>query len=253
MTDRYHFRPAERHLSGALLRPVQDTLAHHRPCYIWQAERFDLVVGVIAWQRESGSQSIATLAINVDPTCRGQGVGSFGPAQRRSRGLHFIPEERLGRGAVPSMSLARNVLLTRHEAVGRYGFLGLGTMHQQAQALIHKYKVKASGPNASAKSLSGGNLQKFLVGREIDAAPKVLIVAQPTWGVDVGASAQIRAALLDLRNRGTAILLVSEELEELFEVSDRLMVIAQGRVSSGIPVEQASVEKVGAWMSGLFE
>jgi general nucleoside transport system ATP-binding protein len=183
----------------------------------------------------------------------GQGVGALGPAQRRSRGLHFIPEERLGRGAVPSMSLARNVLLTRHEAVGRYGFLGLGTMHQQAQALIDKYKVKASGPNASAKSLSGGNLQKFLVGREIDAAPKVLIVAQPTWGVDVGASAQIRAALLDLRNRGTAILLVSEELEELFEVSDRLMVIAQGRVSSGIPVEQASVEKVGAWMSGLFE
>jgi general nucleoside transport system ATP-binding protein len=183
----------------------------------------------------------------------GEAVATLGPVQRRSRGLHFIPEERLGRGAVPSMSLARNVLLTRPEAVGRYGFLSLGKMQEQARALIEKYKVKASGPSASAKSLSGGNLQKFLVGREIDAAPKVLIVAQPTWGVDVGASAQIRAALLDLRNRGTAILLVSEELEELFEVSDRLMVIAQGRVSTGVPVEQASVEKIGAWMSGLFE
>lgn len=94
MTDRYHFRPAERHLSGALLRPVQNTLAHHRPCYIWQAERFDLVVGVIARQREPGSQSIATLAINVDPTCRGQGVGSFLLTQAliiaRDSGLHTL-------------------------------------------------------------------------------------------------------------------------------------------------------------------
>ncbi len=183
----------------------------------------------------------------------GSGVGNLGPSGRRAQGLHFIPEERLGRGAVPSMSLARNVLLTRREAVGRYGFLNLGLMRQQSADLIKKYKVKAGGPDAIAKSLSGGNLQKFLVGREIEASPKVLIVAQPTWGVDVGASAQIRAALLELRNRGTAILLVSEELEELFEVSDRLLVIAQGRVSAAIPVEQASVEKIGAWMSGLFE
>lgn len=94
MTDRYHFRPAERHLSGALLRPVHNTLAHHRPCYIWQAERFDLVVGVIAWQREPGSQSIATLAINVDPTCRRQGVGRFLLTQALSiagdSGLHTL-------------------------------------------------------------------------------------------------------------------------------------------------------------------
>ncbi len=94
MTDRYHFRPAERQLSGALLRPVQNALAHHRPCYIWQAERFDLVVGVIAWQREPGSQSIATLAIHVDPTCRGQGVGRFLLSQAltvaRDSGLHSL-------------------------------------------------------------------------------------------------------------------------------------------------------------------
>lgn len=77
MTDRYHFRPAERRLSGTLLRPLQSTLAHHRPCYMWQAERFDLVVGVIAWQREPRTTTTATVAVNVDPSCRGQGVGRF--------------------------------------------------------------------------------------------------------------------------------------------------------------------------------
>lgn len=77
MTDRYHFRPAERQLPGALLRPLQATLAHQRPCYLWQAERCDWIVGVLAWQREPRSSNTATLALNVDPGCRGQGVGRF--------------------------------------------------------------------------------------------------------------------------------------------------------------------------------
>ena len=183
----------------------------------------------------------------------GRAIGRMYPAARRALGLHFVPEERLGRGAVPTMSLARNVLLTRGEAVGRLGWLDLGMLTRQAQELIDRYKVKAGGPEAVAKSLSGGNLQKFIVGREIDANPKLLIVSQPTWGVDVGASAQIRAALLALRDQGCAVLVISEELEELFEISDRLLVIAQGRISPSVPIAQASVEQIGAWMSGLFE
>ena len=91
--------------------------------------------------------------------------------------------------------------------------------------------MKAPGPQAAARSLSGGNLQKYIVGREIRQRPKLLIAAQPTWGVDVGAAAQIRQALLDLRDQDVAVLVVSEELDELFEICDRVAVIAQGRLS----------------------
>src|SRR5205085_7094945 len=100
--------------------------------------------------------------------------------------------------------------------------------------------------------LSGGNLQKFIVGREIDANPKLLIVSQPTWGVDVGASAQIRAEILALRDAGCAVLVVSEELDELFEISDRLHVIAKGRLSPSIDRARATVTQIGEWMSGLW-
>ena len=121
-----------------------------------------------------------------------------------------------------------------------------------AAALIQRFGVKAGGPGAAARSLSGGNLQKFIVGREIDAKPQVLVVAQPTWGVDVGAAAQIRQAMLALRDAGCAILVISEELDELFQLADRLVVIAQGRLSPPVPVAEATVEQIGAWMSGLW-
>ena len=184
---------------------------------------------------------------------RGEPVGGTSPAYRRARGLHFVPEERLGRGAVPSMSLAHNTLLTRSEAVGRGGWLRLAALQQQATGLISRFRVKAGGPGAPAQSLSGGNLQKFIVGREIDARPQVLIVSQPTWGVDVGAAGQIRAELLALRDAGCAVLVVSEDLDELFELSDRLHVIAGGRLSPSVPIAQATVEQIGLWMSGLWD
>ena len=181
-----------------------------------------------------------------------QDISRASPRQRRALGLHFVPEERLGRGAVPTLSLAQNTLLTRTEAVGRGGWLDLGATRALAARLIERFQVKAGGPDAAARSLSGGNLQKFIVGREIDAQPKLLIVAQPTWGVDVGAAAQIRGELLRLRDAGCAVLVVSEELDELFELSDRLQVIAQGRLSPPVPVGEATVEMIGEWMSGLW-
>lgn len=182
----------------------------------------------------------------------GQDVGRLGPAPRRALGLHFLPEERLGRGAVPTLSLAHNLLLTRSDAVGRGGWLHLGALQTQAAGIIARYQVKAGGPQAAAQSLSGGNLQKFLVGREVEARPRLLIVSQPTWGVDVGASAQIRGELLKLRDSGCAVLVVSEELEELFDISDRLYVMAKGQISPALPRADATVELVGLWMSGLW-
>ncbi len=182
----------------------------------------------------------------------GQDIAALSPRHRRQLGMHFVPEERLGRGAVPGMSLADNTLLTRTAAVSRSGWIDTAAVRALAARLIAAYNVKAGGPGAAAKSLSGGNLQKFIVGREIDAGPKLLIVSQPTWGVDVGAAAQIRGALLKLRDEGCAVLVVSEELDELFEISDRLQVMAAGRLSPSVAVADASVTMVGEWMSGLW-
>jgi simple sugar transport system ATP-binding protein len=183
---------------------------------------------------------------------QGQDMARQSPGRRRSAGLHFVPEERLGRGAVPTLSLAQNLLLTRRDAIGPLGWLRLGPLQAQAQGIIQRFQVKTNGPDAAARSLSGGNLQKFIVGREISAQPRLLIVSQPTWGVDVGAAAQIRAEILALRDAGCAVLVVSEELDELFEICDRLHVIAKGRLSPSVMRAQATVERIGEWMSGLW-
>ena len=185
-------------------------------------------------------------------TVRGHSAGRMSPARRRRLGLHFVPEERLGRGAVPTLSLARNLLLTRRDAVSSSGWISTAKLLAQARQTIDRYKVKCGGPQAVAKSLSGGNLQKFIMGREIDAQPALLIVSQPTWGVDVGASSQIRGELLKLAGAGCAVLVVSEELDELFEICDRLYVMAKGQLSPSLPRADATVEKVGLWMSGLW-
>ena len=217
------------------------------------------IVG-IAGVSGNGQQALMAVLSGEDPRAPQGSVHLFGhdisratPRQRRHMGLHSVPEERLGRGAVPTLSLAQNTLLTRNDAIGPGGWLRTAAITGMAAQLIERYNVKAGGPQALAKSLSGGNLQKFIMGREIDAAPKVLLVSQPTWGVDVGAAAQIRGELLKLRDAGCAVLVVSEELDELFEVSDRLMVMAQGRLSPSVPVDEATVEMIGAWMSGLWE
>ena len=182
----------------------------------------------------------------------GQSVGHQGPRQRRALGLYFVPEERLGRGAVPSMGLAHNLLLTRNEALGGGGWIRMGALQAQAQDIITRFGVKAGGPHAAAQSLSGGNLQKFIVGREVSAQPRLLIVSQPTWGVDVGAAQQIRAEILRLRDAGCAVLVLSEELEELFDISDRLHVMAKGQISPSVDRADATMERIGEWMSGLW-
>ena len=194
-----------------------------------------------------------TLANAATVTILGTAAGRLDAAQRRALGFAFVPEERLGRGAVPEMSLADNALLTAHrEGLVAHGFVRADAVRAYAVDTIEAYGVKAGGPDAAARSLSGGNLQKFIVGREIRQQPKVMIAAQPTWGVDVGAAAQIRQALLDLRDSGVAILVVSEELDELFEICDRLAVMAQGRLSSPKPVRETNAEEIGMLMSGAF-
>jgi simple sugar transport system ATP-binding protein len=119
--------------------------------------------------------------------------------------------------------------------------------------VIARFNVKCGGEKSAASSLSGGNLQKFIVGREITLAPKVLVLAQPTWGVDIGAAMLIRQAIIDMRDQGVAVLVLSEEIDELFMMSDRIAVIAKGRLSRAVKASETSVNQVGVWMSGDFE
>jgi simple sugar transport system ATP-binding protein len=181
----------------------------------------------------------------------GQDVVRMNPAQRRTLGLRFVPEERLGRGAVPGMSLADNCLLTGATAgLVRRGLVRGPAARAFARATIDEFAVKCDSELAPADSLSGGNLQKFIVGREIRLVPQVMLVAQPTWGVDVGASLLIRQALIGLRNAGVAVLVISEDLDELFAICDRLAVLAGGRLSDAVATAGLAVETVGVWMTG---
>ncbi|HWW07727.1 ABC transporter ATP-binding protein [Collimonas sp.] len=184
----------------------------------------------------------------------GQPAGQLNPAQRRQLGLTFVPEERLGRGAVPAMSLAQNALLTgaRHGMVSK-GVMRQAAIRQFATDVISRFGVKCGDEQSAASSLSGGNLQKFIVGRETMLNPKMMIVAQPTWGVDVGAAQLIRQALIDLRKQGVALLVISEELDELFTISDRICVLADGRLSPAVRLADTSIEQIGNWMSGNFD
>ena len=218
------------------------------------------VVGIAGVSGNGQAELLAALsgedarATPVSIAIAGRPAGRLSPARRRALGLHFVPEERLGRGAVPELSLAHNLLLTRREAVSpRLGWLRMGRLTGQAASIMQRFGVKAAGPQALARSLSGGNLQKFIMGREIDAQPKLLIVSQPTWGVDAGAATQIHDALLALAEQGCAVLVLSEELEELLALCSRLHVMARGRLSPSLPRQQASVARIGAWMSGLWE
>jgi ABC-type uncharacterized transport system ATPase subunit len=182
----------------------------------------------------------------------GQDISKNTAGERRDLGLGFVPEERLGRGAVPNMTLSQNALLTAfRQGLTKFGLINFEKTKAFAAQCIEKFGVKAAGPHAEARSLSGGNLQKFIVGREILQQPKVLIISQPTWGVDVGASMFIRQTLIDLSRQGVAILVISEELEELFEISDKICVLAAGKLSEPMLTKDTNAEQIGLLMSGI--
>ncbi len=169
-------------------------------------------------------------------------------------GQAFVPAERLGHGAVPEMSLADNALLTAfQQGLVRRGLVRRRKVLALAEEIIRRFAVKAPGAGAPARSLSGGNLQKFILGREILQAPRLLVAAHPTWGVDVGAAALIHRALIALRDAGTAILVVSEDLDELFLLSDRIAALCSGRLCPAVATASASPQQVGGWMAGQFE
>ncbi|PPA01133.1 ABC transporter [Pseudomonas sp. MWU12-2312b] len=183
-----------------------------------------------------------------------EAVAHLRPDARRQRGLAFVPAERLGHGAVPELSLADNALLTAfQQGLVSNGLVQRGKVEALAEEIIRRFGVKTPDSHASARSLSGGNLQKFILGREILQQPKLLVAAHPTWGVDVGAAATIHRALIALRDAGAAILVISEDLDELFQISDRLAALCGGRLSPLRATVDTRLIDVGGWMAGRFD
>ena len=183
---------------------------------------------------------------------KGVSCGLSGIRVRRELGAAIVPEERLGHGAVASMSLTENVFLSGHK---RYNLTGNLWMHhanarQYAQKICDTFDVRHSGIYADAGSLSGGNLQKFLIGREILQYPQLMIASQPTWGVDAGSQLAIHKALLELAANGTAVLVISQDLDELMELCGRIAVMFSGRLSEAHSTSSMTAEKIGLLMGG---
>ena len=183
---------------------------------------------------------------------KGQDIGPLGPTARRALGVLTAPEERLGHAAAPDMSLTENAMLTGavRENLVRGGMLNWPAAKRFAESIIQAFDVRTPGPGNAARSLSGGNLQKFVIGREVLQRPEVLVVNQPTWGVDASAAAAIRQALLDLADNGAAVIVISQDLDELMEISDRFAALNEGRLSEPRPAQGLTVDEIGLMMGG---
>ena len=184
----------------------------------------------------------------------GVSVAGLGPDMRRQKGMRCVPEERTGHGAIINMSLSENALLTAsHEPdnVSASGLVSWVKCHALSRKIIGSYDVRTPHHDPLAGSLSGGNLQKFMIGREMMSRPRLLIVAQPTWGVDIGAAQAIRAAMRTLLEDGTAIIIISQDLEELLVMSHRICVLNQGQLSEPLPAQDVTAESIGLMMGGI--
>lgn len=201
----------------------------------------------------SGERLVSDSMISLD----GRSCGAKGITWRRQNSAAFVPEERLGHGSVPGLELSGNVTLTRH-STGDGLIAALGLLSKSAANVLEKkikgsFDVRMSHDNPEARSLSGGNLQKFVVGRELDRNPGILVINQPTWGVDAGAAALIRQAIIDLARAGSAVLVISQDLDEIFEIADRIAVISRGILSEPEPVDVMTRERIGLLMAGGAE
>ena len=157
---------------------------------------------------------------------------------------------------MPAFRLSENVILTRHAsdtALARTGLIHWPEAARISEQVSRAFDVRTSKADAEAESLSGGNLQKFVVGRELDRQPELVVVNQPTWGVDAGAAALIRQALVDLAQAGAAVLIISQDLDEIFEVANRITVISRGELSDVYPITEVDLEQIGLLMAGAHE
>ncbi len=211
-----------------------------------QSELFDAISGEVPTQD----------SLNIE--IRGKAVGKLTINQRRKMGASFVPEERLGHGAVSEFYLSDNMLLARHKsddvAFQRFGKIGMvwrEMVETATKRVCDIMDVRKAEEDPRASSLSGGNLQKFIIGRELDRQPSVLVINQPSWGVDAGAASHIRQSIVDLAKAGSAVLIISQDLDEVFELSDKISVMFDGKLSKALLASDTSREQIGLLMAGV--
>ena len=177
---------------------------------------------------------------------------NFNPKKRRDLSIAFVPENRLGHSAVPELTLTENVLLSQfpNNNFIKNGMVNYKNIEIQAKKIVNEFNVVTPGVDAKASSLSGGNLQKFVIGREILSQPKLLIISHPTWGIDAGAENSIRKSLIELAKNGTSIIVISQDLDELIEISHRISVIFNGNLSKSFDTRKISISEIGLLMGG---
>ena len=184
----------------------------------------------------------------------GKEVTNNPPGEITDRMLAYIPEERMRDGMIKNFSVAENMILREHhkQPYSRSGFLNLREIANHSDQLIGKFRVKTPSHDTLAKNLSGGNIQKVVLARELSRHPRVIVAAQPTRGLDIGATEYVREQLLEQRRKGVAVMLISEDLDEILALSDRIAVIYEGQIMDILPREAASPEKLGLLMAGVY-
>ena len=186
-------------------------------------------------------------------------IGSKNITERRQLGIEIIPEERTLHATVPNLTMNENTFLTYFSKYYKTNNIISNFLNNPQNSIIESQKiikdndVRCPEANPLANQLSGGNLQKFILGRSLANNPKVAIFSQPTWGVDIGAATSIRQKLLNLSQNGKAVILISQDLEEIFELSDQICVINNGILSKIMPVDKITAADVGLLMGGKLE
>jgi simple sugar transport system ATP-binding protein len=195
-----------------------------------------------------GMRDLASGEVRVD----GLPLRAGDPRAAIGAGIAHVPEDRLGTGLSPSLSVASNAVLKSYRSppVSRGPVVSPRRVREAGVALIEGYDVKTPGPGTPARNLSGGNLQKLVLGREFQGQPRVLVAAQPTRGLDVGAIETVHAYLRKAAAEGVAVLLISEDLDEIRALADRIVVMYEGRIAGEVDPETASVEEIGLLMAG---
>jgi simple sugar transport system ATP-binding protein len=185
----------------------------------------------------------------------GEDVTNLLPAELTERMLSYIPEERMRDGMIKDFTVAENMVLREHQngPYSQYGFLNLKEIARNSAELIRKYQVKTPSQETMAKNLSGGNIQKIVIARELSRQPRAIIAAQPTRGLDIGATEYVRQQLIEQRKAGAAILLISEDLDEILTLSDRIAVLYEGQIMDIVTRDEATPEKLGLLMAGVKE
>ena len=253
-------KPLDAHEVRLSVRNVEALNDRGRPAL--RGVSFDVRAGEIvglAGVSGNGQRTLAEVIAGLRPATSGEvslggrNVTGLSPRRVMALGLSYIPEERMRDGMIREFTVAENIILREFDQppYARSGFLNQAAIQRNSRELVNSFNVKTPSLETPAKNLSGGNIQKIILAREISRRPQVIVAAQSTRGLDIGATEYVHARLLEQRDQGTATLLISEDLDEILALADRILVICDGRIMGDVPRAEATAEKLGLLMAGV--